>query len=135
MFILRASQLIDGTGAAPRPDTEVVIDGARIAAIRPAGSGAEGGVEVVEYPGATVLPGLIDAHVHLTFCAGKSHDEVRARLAEESDEELFARALANARAHLASGVTSLRDCGGRGGVTLALRDAVREGRCAGPRIA
>jgi imidazolonepropionase-like amidohydrolase len=89
---------------------------------------------VLDAGDATVLPGLIDTHVHLTFNAASTHAEVRGALAEESDARLALRGIANAQAHLAGGVTTLRDVGGRGFVTLAIRDAIRDGLVAGPRM-
>jgi imidazolonepropionase-like amidohydrolase len=134
--ILRVGQVIDATGQAPLRDGEIVIDGGRVRSIGPAGSFRAGAAdEVREHPGATALPGLIDSHVHLTFNAGASHDEVRGCLAAETDAQLFIRALRNARAHLEGGVTALRDCGGRGMVTVAVRDAVRDRALGFPRIA
>jgi imidazolonepropionase-like amidohydrolase len=135
-LLLRASQLIDGTGAPPRRDQEVRVEDGVIRAIGPIGeTAAPPGWEVHEYPEATVLPGLIDAHVHLTFSAEETHEAVRERLAAESEAELLDRALANARAHLLGGVTSLRDTGGRGYVTLAAREAARRDPHRYPRMA
>jgi imidazolonepropionase-like amidohydrolase len=59
---------------------------------------------------------------------------VRRTLAEESEAELMARSLGNAQAHLRCGVTTVRDCGGRGLSTLAVRDAIRAGVVVGPRV-
>lgn len=132
-LLLRVGRLVDGTGAPPVRDQEILVRDGAIAAIGPAGSLTSTG-EVREYPAGTALPGLIDTHVHLTFSAGPTHDVVRATLERESDDELFLRAAANAQRHLAAGVTSLRDCGGRGNVTLRLRDAARAGAMPLPRI-
>jgi imidazolonepropionase-like amidohydrolase len=78
-----------------------------------------------------VLPGLIDCHVHLVFSAG-----VRplADVLAEDDQQLLLRGVAAAREALAAGITTVRDLGGRGGVTFKLRDAIDSGWLAGPRI-
>jgi imidazolonepropionase-like amidohydrolase len=81
-----------------------------------------------------LVPGLIDSHVHLNFSAEADHDVVRQTLAAESDVELMARSIGNAQAHLRSGVTTVRDCGGRGLSPLAVRDAIRRGVVVGPRV-
>lgn len=83
---------------------------------------------------ATVLPGLIDSHCHLTFSAAGNHAEVRSLLAAESAAELTARAIANAQAHLSGGVTALRDTGGPGLLTLRIRDILNAGALAAPRV-
>ncbi len=133
--LIRAARLVDGTGAQPLADHEIVVVDSAIAAVRPIGSeSVRQETPIDEFPGATVLPGLIDSHVHLTFNAAATHEQVRDTLAGETDAQLLTRALANARAHLAGGVTSLRDCGGRGFVTLAARDLAREDPSL-PRIA
>lgn len=84
---------------------------------------------------ATVLPGFIDSHAHLTFGAGPDHETVRAVLEEEATSGLLAaRALHNAQLALRAGVTTIRDCGARGLVVLRVRDAIADGMVPGPRI-
>jgi hypothetical protein len=67
-MLLRGATVVDGTGAAPRADTPVLIEGERIAAV---GSDAEArtipGTRVLDVAGRTILPGLIDLHVHSSF--------------------------------------------------------------------
>ncbi len=83
------------------------------------------------FPGATVLPGLIDAHVHLTFTPGETPlDTVRG----DGIEAAAARAASNARTLLHSGVTTARDLGDSGGTVMRLRDAIAGGRSEGPRL-
>jgi len=135
--IILAGNLIDGTGAPPRPRQALLLRGGRIAAIRPQaelGRTDREGAVMLDAGDATVLPGLIDPHVHLTFNAGPDHETVRRAVEEESDARLALRAVANAQAHLAGGVTTVRDTGGRGYVTLAVRDAIRDGLARGPRV-
>lgn len=135
--LILAGRLIDGTGAPPADGLALLLREGRIAAILPQSdltrTQREGAV-VLDASNQTLLPGLIDTHVHLTFNAGPNHEVVRRAVTEESDARLALRALANAQAHLAGGVTTLRDVGGRGFVTLAVRDAIREGLVLGPRM-
>jgi imidazolonepropionase-like amidohydrolase len=135
--LILAGQLIDGTGAPPRERQALLLAAGRIEAVVPQADLSRTQREdraVLDLGGATVLPGLIDTHVHLTFNAGPNHDVVRGALAAESDARLAVRALANAQAHLATGVTTLRDVGGRGFVTLSVRDTFRDGLALGPRM-
>jgi imidazolonepropionase-like amidohydrolase len=84
-----------------------------------------------DYPGATILPGLIDSHVHLGFDGGP--DPV-ARMRAESDEQHLVLMLRNARDLLGVGVTTARDLGGRGYLSLVVREAIAAGLARGPRI-
>ncbi|MGV3721404.1 MAG: amidohydrolase family protein [Actinomycetota bacterium] len=135
--VILAGQLIDGSGAPPLKQYALVLREGRIAAALPQAELTRTQVQdasVLDLGEATILPGLIDTHVHLTFNAGPDHETVRHAVVTESDERLALRSIANAQAHLAGGVTTVRDTGGRGLVTLAVRDAVRDGMVTGPRI-
>jgi imidazolonepropionase-like amidohydrolase len=135
--VILAGQLIDGAGGPPLPRRALVLREGRIVASVPQGELTRTQLQdaaVLDLGEATVLPGLIDTHVHLTFNAGPDHETVRRAVVTESDERLALRSIANAQAHLAGGVTTVRDTGGRGLVTLAVRDAVRDGLVIGPRI-
>src|SRR5215475_10621644 len=116
---LRAAWLFDGTSSALIPDPLVVIDGGTIVAV---GSGAPvpDGADVVDLGGATLLPGLVDGHVHLAFDA--SPDPV-ASLAARDDAEAYAAMIAAARAAARGGVTTVRDLGDRNYLALGVRNA------------
>src|SRR5579875_732664 len=124
--VLRASRLIDGTGA---PPVDGVVDQA--GAVRDLDLPTGTNVATYEYPDCTLLPGLIDCHTHLLFSAS---DHALDDAIHDSDETLLLRGVAHAQAELRCGVTTLRDCGGRGFLTLALRDAISRGLITGPRI-
>lgn len=132
-----AERLIDGTGAEPLPQPIVLVRDRRIAAIH---SGAladlklEEEVQVIECPDRTILPGLIDVHVHLTFSIEPTSAAIRWTLAQESDETLALRTLANAQVALRGGITTVRDCGGKGFVVARVRDAIGDSLAVGPRI-
>jgi imidazolonepropionase-like amidohydrolase len=89
---------------------------------------------VIDISDQVVIPGLIDAHVHLTFSHGIDHASTRAMVETASREELTLRAVRNAQQALAAGITTVRDLGDRDWVTLRVRDAVRRGWIGGPRI-
>ncbi|MHB1005241.1 MAG: amidohydrolase family protein [Chloroflexota bacterium] len=134
MLIVKVGQLIDGTGAPAARNVAVTIDNGLIQSIAPASAVTGGDSEVVDLSGATLMPGFIDAHVHLMFDARPNHEAVRAVLAGDNVEMGALRAARNAQLALLAGVTTLRDCGGRDFTTLSLRDAVANGVLVGPRI-
>jgi imidazolonepropionase-like amidohydrolase len=127
--VLTGARIWDGTGrggaAAPRPAT-VVIDDDRIADLLPAGTAGDGTAgRVVDLSGRTLLPGLLDLHVHLGWGS------------RPAVPNLAATALAaarNVRAAQAAGITGLRDVGTQGGVAMAVRDAVARGDLPGARV-
>jgi len=135
--IISAARLIDGSGHPPLDDPVIVIRGERIAGIFQ-GAFPEGwnNLDVsqarrLDYPGATVLPGLIDCHVHLNLPGDGTPFPVAV---EESDGVLVAISVRNAHKALRSGITTLRDCGGRGATTFQVRRAIELGYASGPRL-
>ena len=84
-----------------------------------------------DHPGSTVLPGLIDAHVHLGFDGGP---KPVARMRTETDEQQLLLMLRSARELLGVGVTTARDLGARGHLAMVVRDAVATGLARGPRL-
>ncbi|WP_237107423.1 amidohydrolase family protein [Nonomuraea sp. MG754425] len=130
MRIIRAAQVLTGRPGEVIVDGEVLIDEGLIVSVGPRGSAGEAD-DVLDLPGHTVLPGLIDAHVHLGF--DDKVDPVTRR-SPESDHHLLLRMAENARKLVSAGVTTARDLGGRGFLDLVLRDAVEEGLTVGPHI-
>ncbi|TYB47290.1 amidohydrolase family protein [Nonomuraea sp. PA05] len=130
MRIIRAAQVLTGRPGEVIADGEVLIDGTKIVSVGPRGSAGEAG-EVLDLPGHTVLPGLVDAHVHLGF--DDKVDPVTRR-SPESDHHLLLRMAENARKLVSAGVTTARDLGGRGFLDVALRDAIEEGLAVGPHV-
>ncbi len=114
---LRAAWLFDGAGSSMVRDPVVVIDGATIIAVD-SGVSAPEGAEIIDLPGATLLPGLVDTHVHLAFDA--STDPVGHLSGREDGEILTAMAHAS-QAALRGGVTTVRDLGDRDYLSLGLR--------------
>ena len=134
IVLLVVDRLVDGTGRSPLARAFVAVQGERIVAVGPAGPGDEGlpgASRRLSYPGCTLLPGFVDSHVHLTFSASPIPLK---QLQEDSDLRLGLTGAANARAALLAGVTTVRDLGARGRITLELRDAIRSGVLPGPRV-
>jgi imidazolonepropionase-like amidohydrolase len=130
MKVIRAGRLIDGTGAAVQRERALFIENGVIVGVEAAGD-PPADAEVVDLRTKTVLPGLIDAHVHIVF----SHSAYPlGDLLAEDDQQLLLRGVAGARQALGAGITTVRDLGGRGGVTFRLRDAIAQQLIAGPRI-
>src|SRR5882762_5298049 len=98
--LIRAGLFIDGKCGQPVTDVALLIEHGRIRTIGPAAeivSLSSSADKLLDYSDATVLPGFIDSHAHLTFNAGPDHQTVRAVLEEEATAGLLAaRALHNA---------------------------------------
>ncbi len=125
-------QLIDGTGAAPIPNGLVLIEDGRIAYAGPAdGKKVPGNAEVIDAGGASVLPGLMDVHVHISLSAPS--DLVRELIARPVGEAAFevARNLADT---VAAGVTTIRTVSDLAHLDIAARNAIDQGKMIGPRL-
>ncbi|MEO2108568.1 MAG: amidohydrolase family protein [Actinomycetota bacterium] len=129
-----AGTLLDGRSSTPRPDMAVHVADGRIAAITPSSEVGPGADDVIDLRDHTIAPGFIDAHVHLVFAPCANHPATRALVEERSRDQLLLQGVANAMACLASGITTVRDCGDRDQITLPLRDAVAQGLLPGPRV-
>lgn len=122
-LILRPDRLFPGGGAPVLERPTIVIEDGRVvhASGGPAPTALVEHAEVVELPGTTLLPGLVDAHVHLQLPADGSPI---LEVLDDSDAALGARALHNAGVALRAGVTTVRDCGGRDLLGVDLADQV-----------
>jgi imidazolonepropionase-like amidohydrolase len=129
---LRAPRLLDGTGAPPVEAAALLISAGRVAYAGPAAGLPEGAAQAatLDFPGATLLPGLVDAHVHLV---ASGHPDLAAGLPKSEAERTIA-AVVNARRQLESGVTLVRDLGAPGDEAVLVGRAVEAGTIAGPRV-
>jgi len=130
MKVIRAGRLIDGTGGGVQRDRALYVEDGQIVGTGAAGE-APADAELIDLSSFSVLPGLIDCHVHLVF-SYTAHP--LGDLLVEDDQQLLLRGVAGARQALGAGITTVRDLGGRGGVTFRLRDAIASQLIAGPRI-
>jgi imidazolonepropionase-like amidohydrolase len=130
--LLHAGRLFDGRPGSLRQAVTVTVDGDRITGVQEGHVAGGPGDTVVDLRGATLLPGFIDLHVHLT-----SEQSGAAGYAERfflNPADMALRATTYARKTLLAGFTTVRDCGAGEKLNLALRDAVEKGWIAGPRI-
>jgi len=132
-LVIRASTLVDGTGADPCFDAEVVVSNGSIRYAGPALPRADD-ADVIDYGDATIMPGLIDCHCHLQFGAYSSHERTLAVHKSASNEERVITAIRNAQRALATGVTTMRDTGGYLTLNMLIREAQRAGHFMGPRL-
>jgi imidazolonepropionase-like amidohydrolase len=133
MHIIIADRLFDGTDRVAEK-SYVAIENARIHDIGPfevLSARIPDSVPREDFPGCTILPGLIDTHVHLTFSASAAP---LAQIESDSDFALLLRGAQNARSALQAGVTTIRDLGSRNQVMYELRNAITKGIVPGPRV-
>ncbi len=132
--LIRADRLIDGTGAAPIDDAVLVLEHGKVVGIfqgqAPAGLVPQG-AEILDYTGCTILPGLIDTHVHLNLPGDGTTLEEAMR---EAEGVLVATSTFAAARALAAGITTVRDVGGFGNTVMQLRRALELGHGHGSRI-
>src|SRR5882762_10863316 len=129
--IIRAGHLLDVKNGNTLTGQAIVIEGDKIVRVGPAADVKSApGTQIIDLPNATVLPGLIDAHTHLTFEPDQLGYE---SLGISVPREALIGAK-NARLTLEAGFTTVRNLGASGYTDVALRDAINEGMLPGPRI-
>lgn len=125
--VIHAGHLLDVKTGKILDNALVTIKGDRIVSV--ATGAAPGGANVIELPNATLLPGFIDAHTHITFEPNFGYQELGVSIPKEA--LIGAK---NARVTLEAGFTTIRNVGARGFTDVALRDAINEGLVPGPRM-
>ena len=131
--VLKAARLFDGKSNALITPGVVVVTAGKVVAV---GSGATipAGAEVLDLGDATLLPGLIDAHTHLTGMHSDDWKQNKLDGLEKPIAEMALDASANARVTLMAGFTTVRDVGSHDYLDVGLRNAIRNGRVPGPRM-
>jgi imidazolonepropionase-like amidohydrolase len=131
--VLKAARLFDGRGDSTVSNPVVVIEGTKIKAVG-AGLPVPAGATVIDLGNATLLPGFIDAHVHLSEESGENWykdtvDSMRQTVAEQA-----VRATEYARKTLMAGFTTVRNVGASDYIDVGLRNAIGAGVIPGPRM-
>jgi imidazolonepropionase-like amidohydrolase len=129
---VRCGTLFDGTGADPVRDAVVVVDDGRIQAAGPAATTpVPAGATVVDLSGRFVMPGLVDAHSHISIVPGLG-DQIGQLRQRPVPQAL--RATANLRRDLAAGTTTMRVMAEENFLDVDVRDAIEAGVIPGPRL-
>ena len=128
-IVLRADRVLDGRGGS-FTGSDVVIRGGRIEAVTATGSTEA--ATVYDLSGATLLPGLIDAHVHLGWHFDRETGRLHSRASTDGPREQMLYAAENAWTMLQSGVTTVQSVGGA--EDIPLRNAISGGSLPGPRV-
>ena len=132
-IVLKAARLFDGKGnALVAPGVVVVTDGKIVAAGTNAAISA--GAQVIDLGDATLLPGFIDAHTHLTMMYSDDWKQRELDTLQKPIAEMALDASVNARITLLAGFTSVRDVGSHDYLDVGLRNAIRNGKVSGPRM-
>ena len=132
-MVLKAAHLFDGH-VMHTPGVLVIRDG-KIVSMNSGDAGSD--AKVIELGGATLMPGLIDAHTHVAAMVATSSYIVGTRplgTAADSVAEAAIYSVRNAQAMLRNGFTTIRDVGGGNGIDLAMRNAISNGLVTGPRM-
>lgn len=130
-LVIHAGTLIDGVSGTPRREVSVLVHDDRIVGVEP-GFRTPAGAEVIDLSRATVLPGFIDCHVHITSKLPSRVNATEDWLTHSALDRAFDAALFT-RQMLQQGFTSARDVGG-GDETVAVRNAIDAGKIPGPRL-
>jgi imidazolonepropionase-like amidohydrolase len=126
--VVRAGHLLDVKTGKTLSNQTIVIQGDKIVSVG-SDSAAPAGAQVIDLPNATVLPGLIDAHTHITMTTNFGYSTLGISIPREA---LYGAR--NARVTLDAGFTTVRNVGASGFTDVALRDAINAGDVPGPRM-
>lgn len=132
-YVLKAARLFDGKGNSVISPGVVVVTGGKIAAVGISAT-IPAGAQVIDFGDATLLPGFIDAHTHLTFPYSDDYKQARLDTLQKTVAEEALDASVNARVTLMAGFTTVRDVGSRDYLDVGLRNGIRNGDVPGPRM-
>jgi len=128
--LLYCGKLIDPRTGQVSAEMSIVVTGNSISAVQKGYAAAGAGDKVIDLKGRTVLPGLIDAHVHLEH---ETSPNAQLREFTQSSADIAFQSTVYAKTTLMAGFTTVRDVGGSG-VNISLRNAIRKGIVEGPRV-
>ena len=131
--VLRVGRLLDGEDSPAQEQMAVLLEGTKLRAVaRQDELGVPDGAEVLDFPTATLLPGLIDCHTHTNMPGtGRRGEDVHVN---DTDGIRLLRAADNVATALRTGVTTVCDCGGWHDTTFRLKEGIEQGLVEGPRV-
>jgi imidazolonepropionase-like amidohydrolase len=132
-YALKAARLFDGKSDSVVTPGLVVVTGGRIVGVGSSASVPEG-TEIIDLGDATLLPGFIDAHTHLTFSYSDDYNKSQLENLQKSVAERALDASVNARVTLMAGITTVRDVGSTNFLDVGLRNGIARGDVPGPRM-
>src|SRR5579872_1545299 len=127
--VIHAAHLLDVKTGRMLDNVTITIQGGKITRVGSNAGSAQAGANSIELPDVTLLPGLIDAHTHITSDPDFGYQELGISVPKEA--LIGAK---NARVTLEAGFTTVRNVGARAFTDVALRDAINEGMVPGPRM-
>jgi imidazolonepropionase-like amidohydrolase len=133
---IKAGKLVDPESGTTLSNQVILVNGSKITAVG-AGLAIPAGANLIDLSNSTVLPGLFDAHTHLCITTVKERDMGRYYFTTLLDPDAYRaiQGVANARAMLEAGFTTVRDIGNAGNYAdTALRQSIEEGLVPGPTI-
>ena len=128
--LIHAGQLLDGIKEKPISDQTIIVEDGKITDVVKGFQAPTGDDKVIDLKGMTVLPGLIDMHVHVE---GETSPNRYLKMFTQNPTDVAYDAAVYMKRTLMSGVTTVRDLGGSG-VNVSLRNAINKGKVEGPRI-
>lgn len=129
--VIHVGRLIDGVSDQARIEHTVIVDAGRIVAIEKGYTAPKAGDELIDLRGSTLLPGLMDMHVHITSEYSRSSELDRFK---KDGTDVAIDGVMFAEKTLQAGFTTVRDLGDGFRASIALRNAINAGKVAGPRI-
>jgi imidazolonepropionase-like amidohydrolase len=133
IFVLKAARMFDGKSNAIVKPGLVVVSGGRIVGVG-AGAAIPAGAETIDLGDATLLPGFIDAHTHLTMNYREDYTKAMLDGLQKTVPEKAIEATVNARITLLGGFTTVRDVGSSDFLDVGLRNSIDKGIIPGPRM-
>ena len=132
-YVIKAARLFDGRSDSLATPGIIVVTGGRIVAVGPSAPIPSAG-EVIDLGDATLLPGFIDAHTHLTAPYSDDYKQEQLNRLQKTVAERALDASVTARITLMAGFTTVRDVGSSDYLDVGLRNAIRNGDVPGPRM-